>query len=92
MRKRRGSGNQRGIYLRRRIALGVVVLALLGFVAWVIWPEATSSSTTQDSSKTSAKSSPEKPSKKPRVERPKIIEPPPSDLAYPGFYPPYYEI
>jgi len=92
LRKRRGSGNQRGIYLRRRIALGVVVLALLGFVAWVIWPEATSSSTTQDSSKTSAKSSPEKPSKKPRVERPKIIEPPPSDLAYPGFYPPYYEI
>jgi len=57
-------------------------LALLGGALWLLWPDNTGDST--------AISSPKK--DKPTKPKSAVSKPPPSDLAYPGFYPPRYEI
>ncbi|MEJ7873270.1 MAG: M1 family metallopeptidase, partial [Rubrobacteraceae bacterium] len=55
---------------------------MLGGALWLLWPDNTGDS--------NARSSPKK--DKPTKPKYAVSEPPPSDLAYPGFYPPRYEI
>ena len=54
---------------------------MLGAAIWLLQPASTDDSATRNSSNQARAAKPEK-----------IADPPPSDLAYPGFYPPSYKI
>ena len=71
------------------------MFGLLGFFLWILWPAGGENSTTEnaEAKKSSAKSrSSEARATKSEATGQKTAKPPDSDLAYPGFYPPRYEI
>lgn len=68
----------------------LVIIAILGSLVWLAWP--TGRGDTASSKATEAIDNGRARSAKTKTTEPKIMAPPESDLARPGFYPPRYRI